>query len=150
MRSVSKIIFFTLIFLIIITLSYVLTRRFISGEEKDFSVRLKIAVPNIYPEVAESINEGDYIIDTQGNRVFIIESVFIKNAEHPVETCDGRIVKREHPILKSAIITIRSLKPSKSMIVSYNRRTLRIGAKIVMETPLVRFVGIVLKVERSS
>ena len=150
MSRVSKFIFFTLIFLIILTLSYAVNRHFISGEEKPFYVELKIAIPNIYSEVANSIREGDYIIDTQGNRVFRIESVFIKPAEHPVETCDGHIVKAEHPIYKSAIITVKTVKPTKSLIVGYNRRTARIGAKLVIETPKVRFVGVVLSVEKGD
>ncbi|RLD15132.1 MAG: hypothetical protein DRI28_01550 [Caldiserica bacterium] len=150
MNKVSKLVFFTLIFLIILTLSYAVSKHFIAGKEKYSYVKLKIAIPNIYPEVAESIKEGDYIIDKQGNRIFKIESVFIKPAEHPVETCDGRIVKAEHPIYKSAIITVKTVKPTKSLIVGYNRRTARIGAKLVIETPKVRFVGVVLSVEKGD
>jgi len=72
----------------------------------------------------------------------------VKDAEHPVETSNGEIVKAPHPIFKSMILTVKSVNRSKKMVLSYNRVTVRVGGKIIFETDKVRFVGTILSLDK--
>lgn len=143
-----KILIYTLIFLIIVLSILIVNKKYIQGEEKSFYVVVTMSVSNILPEVADSINIGDYLIDNDGNKVFKVVDKIMKDAEHPVETSDGRILKTPHPIFKSLILTVKSTKPSKKLVLSYNRVTVRIGGKIIFETDKVRFVGTILSLNK--
>ncbi|MBC7194084.1 MAG: DUF4330 family protein [Caldisericia bacterium] len=143
-----KILIYTLIFLIIVLSILIVNKKYIQGEEKSYYVVVTMSVSNILPEVADSINIGDYLIDNDGNKVFKVVDKIMKDAEHPVETSDGRILKAPHPIFKSLILTVKSTKPSKKLVLSYNRVTVRIGGKIIFETDKVRFVGTILSLNK--
>lgn len=144
----KKIILYTLIFLIILFSFLVVSRRFLEGKEKGFYVIVKMSVSNVLPEVCDNLKVGDYLIESGGNKVFVIIDKVVKDAEHPVETSDGRIVKAPHPIFKSMILTVKSVNRSKKLILSYNRTTVRVGGKIIFETDKVRFVGTILSLDK--
>ncbi|MGC8942919.1 MAG: DUF4330 family protein [Caldisericia bacterium] len=144
----KKIFLFTLIFLIIFLSILIVSRRYIQGKDSGFYVVVKMSVANILPEVADSINIGDYLIDSDGNKIFVIIDKVVKDSEVPVETSDGRILKVSHPINKSLYLTVKSTKPSKKLVLSYNRVTVRIGGKIIFETNKVRFVGTILSLDK--
>jgi len=59
-----------LIFLIILLSILIVSRKYIQGKDSDFYVVVKMSVGNILPEVADSINIGDYLIDSDGNKIF--------------------------------------------------------------------------------
>lgn len=143
-----KIILFTLIFLIIFFSILIVSRKYSQGKDSGFYVIAKMSVANILPEVADSINIDDYLIDRDGNKIFIITDKFVKNSDIPVETSDGKILKVSHPINKSLYLTVKSVKPSKKLVLSYNRVTVRIGGKIIFETNKVRFVGTILSLDK--
>lgn len=143
-----KIILFTLIFLIIFFSILIVSRKYSQGKDSEFYIIAKMSVANILPEVADSINIDDYLIDRDGNKIFIITDKFVKNSDIPVETSDGKILKVSHPINKSLYLTVKSVKPSKKLVLSYNRVTVRIGGKIIFETNKVRFVGTILSLDK--
>jgi hypothetical protein len=143
-----KIILFTLIFLIIFFSILIVSKKYLQGKDSGFYVIVKMSVANILPEVADSINVGDYLIDSDGNKIFVITDKFVKDSDIPVETSDGRILKVPHPINKSLYLTVKSVKPSKKLVLSYNRVTVRIGGKIIFETNKVRFVGTILSLDK--
>lgn len=147
-NSMKKIFLFTLIFLIIFLSILIVSRKYIQGKDSGFYVVVKMSVANILPEVADSINIGDYLIDSDGNKIFVIIDKVIKDSEVPVETSDGRILKVSHPINKSLYLTVKSTKTSKKVVLSYNRVTVRIGGKIIFETNKVRFVGTILSLDK--
>ncbi len=144
----KKIFLYTLIFLIITFSFLLISRRFLEGKEKGFYVIVKMSVSNVLPEVCNNLKVGDYLIESGGNKVFVIIDKVVKDAEHPVETEDGKIVKAPHPIFKSMILTVKSVNRSKKLILSYNRTTVRVGGKIIFETDKVRFVGTILSVDK--
>lgn len=143
-----KLFIFTTIFLIIIFIILISIKSLTKGEEKDFFVVVKMSVSNVLKEVADNINLGDYLIDSDGNKIFVVVDKYIRDAEVPVETSDGKILKVSHPINKSIFLTVKSVKPSKKLILSYNRVTVRIGGKIIFETDKVRFVGTILSIDK--
>ncbi|HOK18299.1 MAG TPA: DUF4330 family protein [Caldisericia bacterium] len=144
----KKIFLFTLIFLIIFLSILTVSREYIQGKDSEFYVIAKMSVGNILPEVADSINIGDYLIDSDGNKIFVVIDKSVKDSEVPVETSDGRILKVSHPINKSVYLTVKSIKPSKKLVLSYNRVSVRIGGKIIFETDKVRFVGTILSLDK--
>ncbi|MCX8094815.1 MAG: DUF4330 domain-containing protein [Caldisericia bacterium] len=144
----KKIIIYSLIFLIIIFSILLLSRKFSEGKEKTFYVIAKMSVSNVLQEVCDNLKIGDYLIDSSGNKIFVIVDKIVKDAEHPVETSTGEIVKSPHPIFKSIILTVKSVNKSKKLILSYNRTTVRVGGKIIFETDKVRFVGTILSLDK--
>jgi len=144
----KKIILSILIFLIILLSILIVSRKYIQGKDSDFYVVVKMSVGNILPEVADSINIGDYLIDSDGNKIFVVIDKIEKYSEVPVETSDGRILKVSHPINKSLYLTVKSTKPSKKLVLSYNRVSVRIGGKIIFETSKTRFVGTILSLDK--
>ncbi|HQJ56309.1 MAG TPA: DUF4330 family protein [Caldisericia bacterium] len=144
----KKIFLSILIFLIILLSILIVSRKYIQGKDSDFYVVVKMSVGNILPEVADSINIGDYLIDSDGNKIFVVIDKLEKYSEVPVETSDGRILKVSHPINKSLYLTVKSTKPSKKLVLSYNRVSVRIGGKIIFETDKVRFVGTILSLDK--
>lgn len=144
----KKIFLSILIFLIILLSILIVSRKYIQGKDSDFYVIVKMSVGNILPEVADSINIGDYLIDSDGNKIFVVIDKLEKYSEVPVETSDGRILKVSHPINKSLYLTVKSTKPSKKLVLSYNRVSVRIGGKIIFETDKVRFVGTILSLDK--
>ena len=147
-NSMKKIFLSILIFLIILLSILIVSRKYIQGKDSDFYVVVKMSVGNILPEVADSINIGDYLIDSDGNKIFVVIDKLEKYSEVPVETSDGRILKVSHPINKSLYLTVKSTKPSKKLVLSYNRVSVRIGGKIIFETDKVRFVGTILSLDK--
>lgn len=147
-NSMKKIFLSILIFLIILLSILIVSRKYIQGKDSDFYVIVKMSVGNILPEVADSINIGDYLIDSDGNKIFVVIDKLEKYSEVPVETSDGRILKVSHPINKSLYLTVKSTKPSKKLVLSYNRVSVRIGGKIIFETDKVRFVGTILSLDK--
>ena len=147
-NSMKKIFLSILIFLIILLSILIVSRKYIQGKDSDFYVVVKMSVGNILPEVADSINIGDYLIDSDGNKIFVVIDKIEKYSEVPVETSDGRILKVSHPINKSLYLTVKSTKPSKKLVLSYNRVSVRIGGKIIFETDKVRFVGTILSLDK--
>ncbi|HOC52486.1 MAG TPA: DUF4330 family protein [Caldisericia bacterium] len=144
----KKIFLSILIFLIILLSILIVSRKYIQGKDSDFYVVVKMSVGNILPEVADSINIGDYLIDSDGNKIFVVIDKIEKYSEVPVETSDGRILKVSHPINKSLYLTVKSTKPSKKLVLSYNRVSVRIGGKIIFETSKTRFVGTILSLDK--
>jgi len=144
----KKIFLSILIFLIILLSILIVSRKYIQGKDSDFYVVVKMSVGNILPEVADSINIGDYLIDSDGNKIFVVIDKLEKYSEVPVETSDGRILKVSHPINKSLYLTVKSTKPSKKLVLSYNRVSVRIGGKIIFETSKTRFVGTILSLDK--
>lgn len=144
----KKIFIFTLIFLIVFLSILIVSKKYIQGKDSGFYVIVKMSVANILPEVADNINIGDYLIDNDGKKIFIIIDKFVKDSDIPVETFDGRILKVQHPINKSLYLTVKSTNPSKKLVLSYNRVTVRIGGKIIFETNKVRFVGTILSLDK--
>jgi len=144
----KKIFLSTLIFLIIFLSILIVNREYIQGKDSEFYVIAKMSVGNILPEVADSINIGDCLIDSDGNKIFVVIDKSVKDSEVPVETSDGRILKVSHPINKSVYLTVKSIKPSKKLVLSYNRVSVRIGGKIIFETDKVRFVGTILSLDK--
>ncbi|HPC56716.1 MAG TPA: DUF4330 family protein [Caldisericia bacterium] len=144
----KKIFLSTLIFLIIFLSILIVNREYIQGKDSEFYVIVKMSVGNILPEVADSINIGDCLIDSDGNKIFVVIDKSVKDSEVPVETSDGRILKVSHPINKSVYLTVKSIKPSKKLVLSYNRVSVRIGGKIIFETDKVRFVGTILSLDK--
>jgi len=144
----KKIFLSILIFLIILLSILIVSRKYIQGKDSDFYVIVKMSVGNILPEVADSINIGDYLIDSDGNKIFVVIDKIEKYSEVPVETSDGRILKVSHPINKSLYLTVKSTKPSKKLVLSYNRVSVRIGGKIIFETSKTRFVGTILSLDK--
>jgi hypothetical protein len=144
----KKIFLSILIFLIILLSILIVSRKYIQGKDSDFYVIVKMSVGNILPEVADSINIGDYLIDSDGNKIFVVIDKLEKYSEVPVETSDGRILKVSHPINKSLYLTVKSTKPSKKLVLSYNRVSVRIGGKIIFETSKTRFVGTILSLDK--
>jgi hypothetical protein len=144
----KKIILYSLIFLIILFSFLLVFRRYIEGKEKGFYVIVNMSVSNVLPEVCDNLKIGDYLIESGGNKVFVIIDKLVKDAEHPVNTKDGKIVKAPHPIFKSMILTVKSVNRSKKLILSYNRITVRVGGKIIFETDKVRFVGTILSINK--
>jgi len=144
----KKIFLSILIFLIILLSILIVNRKYIQGKDSDFYVVVKMSVGNILPEVADSINIGDYLIDSDGNKIFVVIDKLEKYSEVPVETSDGRILKVSHPINKSLYLTVKSTKPSKKLVLSYNRVSVRIGGKIIFETSKTRFVGTILSLDK--
>ncbi|MGQ9844928.1 MAG: DUF4330 family protein [Caldisericia bacterium] len=144
----KKIFLFTLIFLIVFLSILIVSRKYIQGKDSGFYVIVKMSVANILPEVADNINVGDYLIDNDGKKIFVIIDKFTKNSDIPVETSDGRILKVQHPINKSLYLTVKSTNPSKKLVLSYNRVTVRIGGKIIFETNKARFVGTIISLDR--
>lgn len=147
-NSMKKIFLSILIFLIILLSILIVSRKYIQGKDSDFYVVVKMSVGNILPEVADSINIGDYLIDSDGNKIFVVIDKLEKYSEVPVETSDGRILKVSHPINKSLYLTVKSTKPSKKLVLSYNRVSVRIGGKIIFETSKTRFVGTILSLDK--
>jgi len=147
-NSIKKIFLSILIFLIILLSILIVSRKYIQGKDSDFYVVVKMSVGNILPEVADSINIGDYLIDSDGNKIFVVIDKIEKYSEVPVETSDGRILKVSHPINKSLYLTVKSTKPSKKLVLSYNRVSVRIGGKIIFETSKTRFVGTILSLDK--
>lgn len=147
-NSMKKIFLSILIFLIILLSILIVSRKYIQGKDSDFYVIVKMSVGNILPEVADSINIGDYLIDSDGNKIFVVIDKLEKYSEVPVETSDGRILKVSHPINKSLYLTVKSTKPSKKLVLSYNRVSVRIGGKIIFETSKTRFVGTILSLDK--
>ncbi len=147
-NSMKKIFLSILIFLIILLSILIVSRKYIQGKDSDFYVVVKMSVGNILPEVADSINIGDYLIDSDGNKIFVVIDKIEKYSEVPVETSDGRILKVSHPINKSLYLTVKSTKPSKKLVLSYNRVSVRIGGKIIFETSKTRFVGTILSLDK--
>lgn len=144
----KKIFIFTLIFLIVFLSILIVSRKYIQGKDSGFYVIVKMTVANILPEVADNINVGDYLIDNDGKKIFVIIDKFTKNSDIPVETSDGRILKVQHPINKSLYLTVKSTNPSKKLVLSYNRVTVRIGGKIIFETNKARFVGTIISLDK--
>lgn len=144
----KKFILYTLIFLIIIFSILLVYRKYSEGKEKTFYVIVKMSVSNVLPEVCDNLNVGDYLIDNSGNKIFVIIDKLVKDAEHPVETPSGEIIKSPHPIFKSMILTVKSVNKSKKLVLSYNRVTVRVGGKIIFETGKVRFVGTILSLDK--
>ncbi|MDI6860842.1 MAG: DUF4330 family protein [Caldisericia bacterium] len=144
----KKFIFYTLIFLIILFSILLVLRKYSEGKETSFYVVVKMSVSNVLQEVCDNVNIGDYLIDSSGNKIFVIIDKVVKDAEHPVETSTGEIVKSPHPIFKSMILTVKSVNKSKKLVLSYNRVTVRVGGKIIFETPKVRFVGVILSLDK--
>lgn len=144
----KKFILYTLIFLIIVFSILLVSRKYSEGKERTFFITIKMAVSNVLPEVCDNLKIGDYLIDNSGNKVFVIVDKIVKDAEHPVETPSGEIVKSPHPIFKSMILTVKSVNKSKKLILSYNRITVRVGGKIIFETEKVRFVGTILSIDK--
>lgn len=144
----KKFIFYTLIFLIILFSILLILRKYSEGKETSFYVVVKMSVSNVLQEVCDNVNIGDYLIDSSGNKIFVIIDKVVKDAEHPVETSTGEIVKSPHPIFKSMILTVKSVNKSKKLVLSYNRVTVRVGGKIIFETPKVRFVGVILSLDK--
>lgn len=144
----KKIFIFTLIFLIVFLSILIVSRKYIQSKEIGFYVIVKMSVANILPEVADNINVGDYLIDNDGKKIFVIIDKFTKNSDVPVETSDGRILKVQHPINKSLYLTVKSTNPSKKLVLSYNRVTVRIGGKIIFETNKARFVGTIISLDK--
>lgn len=144
----KKFILYTLIFLIIVFSILLVSRKYSEGKERTFFITIKMAVSNVLPEVCDNLKVGDYLIDNSGNKVFVIVDKIVKDAEHPVETPSGEIVKSPHPIFKSMILTVKSVNKSKKLILSYNRITVRVGGKIIFETEKVRFVGTILSIDK--
>lgn len=144
----KKFILYTLIFLIIIFSILLVYRKYSEGKEKTFYVIVKMSVSNVLPEVCDNLNVGDYLIDNSGNKIFVIIDKLVKDAEHPVETPSGEIVKSPHPIFKSMILTVKSVNRSKRLVLSYNRITVRVGGKIIFETGKARFVGTILSLDK--
>jgi len=81
-------------------------------------------------------------------KFFVVIDKLEKYSEVPVETSDGRILKVSHPINKSLYLTVKSTKPSKKLVLSYNRVSVRIGGKIIFETSKTRFVGTILSLDK--
>ncbi len=144
----KKFLIFTLIFLIIIFSILISSKNLTKGKDEEFYIVVKMSISNVLQEVADSLSVGDYLIDSDGNKVFVIIDKFVRDAEVPVETSDGNIVKVSHPINKSIFLTVKSVKPSKKLVLSYNRVTVRIGGKIIFETNKVRFVGTILSLDK--
>lgn len=144
----KKFILYTLIFLIIIFSILLISRKYSEGKERTFYITIKMAVSNVLPEVCDNLKVGDYLIDNSGNKIFVIVDKIVKDAEHPVETPSGEIVKSPHPIFKSMILTVKSINRSKRLVLSYNRITVRVGGKIIFETEKVRFVGTILSLDK--
>lgn len=144
----KKFILYTLIFLIIIFSILLVYRKYSEGKEKTFYVTIKMSVSNVLPEVCDNLKVGDFLIDSSGNKVFIVIDKIVKDAEHPVATPSGEIIKSPHPIFKSMILTVKSVNRSKRLVLSYNRVTVRVGGKIIFETPKVRFVGTILSLDK--
>lgn len=144
----KKFILYSLIFLIIVFSILLVSRKYSEGKERTFFITIKMAVSNVLPEVCDNLKIGDYLIDNSGNKVFVIVDKIVKDAEHPVETPSGEIVKSPHPIFKSMILTVKSVNKSKKLILSYNRITVRVGGKIIFETEKVRFVGTILSIDK--
>lgn len=144
----KKFIIFTLIYLILFLSILIVSRKYILSKDTGFYVIVKMSIANILPEVADNINVGDYLIDNDGKKIFVIIDKFTKNSDVPVETSDGRILKVQHPINKSLYLTVKSTYPSKKLVLSYNRVTVRIGGKIIFETNKTRFVGTILSLDK--
>lgn len=144
----KKFILYTLIFLIIIFSILLVLRNYSQAKEATHYVIVKMAVSNVLQEVCDNVNIGDYLIDSSGNKIFKIVDKIVKEAEHPVVTSNGEIVKSPHPIFKSMILTVKSVNKSKKLVLSYNRVTVRVGGKIIFETPKVRFVGTILSLDK--
>lgn len=144
----KKTILYSLIFLLILFSILLVSRKFSEGKESTFYVLVKMSVSNVLPEVCDNLKVGDYIIDNSGNRVFIIVDKIVKDAEHPVQTSSGEIIKSPHPIFKSMILTVKSAEKSKKLVLSYNRTTVRVGGRIIFETDKVRFVGTILSLDK--
>lgn len=144
----KKLFLYTLIFLIILFSALLVLRKYSQGKEPTFYVVVRMAVSNVLQEVCDNVNIGDYLIDNNGNKIFVIVDKIVKDADHPVQTSTGEIVKSPHPFFKSMILTVKSVNKSKKLVLSYNRITVRVGGKIIFETPKVRFVGTILSLEK--
>jgi hypothetical protein len=115
-------------------------------EEKPRPISISVKAGNLEPEVADSINVGDLIVDRDGRPYFKITQIIEnRQAKQAVITWDSKLVSAENPEQKSVIFEAISVNPKfKGSSLFYNWELVKPGKKIYMETTKTGFFGIVV------
>jgi hypothetical protein len=129
--------------LIIILLAYFLKPIFIKKNVtyKNYTITVKLL--EVPPDMVASIKKGDRIVDKSG-KVYgsILEHPIVEPSKKWVETCDGKVVIAEQPVLKD--ITIKFSFRSTSL--KYGSDVFKIGYQIVIESDIWALNGLVLSI----
>lgn len=117
-------------------------------EEKAKPITIMVKAGNLEPEVADSINVGDLIVDRDGRAYFrITEIVENRQAKQAVVTWDSKLTSAENPEQKSVIFEAVSVNPKfKGSSLFYNWELVKPGRKIYMETTKTGFFGIIVSI----
>lgn len=120
-----------------------------SVEEKPRPIQILVKAGNLEPEVADSINIGDTIVDRDGRAYFRITQIIEnRQAKQAVVTWDSKLISAENPEQKSVIFEAVSVNPKfKGSSLYYNWELVKPGKKIYMETSKTGFFGIIVNIE---
>lgn len=110
-------------------------------------IRIFVKAGNLYKEIVNSVQVGDFVLDRDGRPFFKIDQVTIRPSRQAVVAWNGAMISADNPEMWTIEFYATSVNPKfKGSNLFYNWELVKPGNTMLMETNKTGFMATIIQV----